>query len=168
MSATKTMAAAAAQPAPPQPTADAMIALAMAHLGEDYDFGADVPLDNGAWRGPWDCAEFASWLVYQMTGTVMGCTNNAAPLKTAEPYSGAWARDAEASARQVPLEKAGSTRGAVLVRKPRQGKIGHVAISRGDGTTIEAMDTNHGVAVGKIAGRKWDFCVKIEGIAYAA
>lgn len=150
------------------PTADDLIRLAMQHAGEPYDFGADVPLDDANWKGPWDCAEFASWLVYQTTGKVMGCTNNKASIKEVEPYSGAWARDAEASALQVPLTEASKVRGAVLVRKPRKEKVGHVAISRGDGTTIEAMDTLHGVAVGKIAGRKWDYCIKIEGLTYTS
>ena len=54
-----------------------------------------------------------------------------------------------------------------VYRKPRPGKTGHVAISKGDGTTIEAMDTAHGVAVGKIAGRKWDVCFKVPGLEYA-
>ena len=150
------------------PTADDMVKLAMQHTGEKYDLGADVPLDDANWTGPWDCAEFASWLVFQMTGTVMGCTNNAAPLKKVEPFSGAWAHDAEAlpAAQHVDLDLAGTVRGAVLVRKPRPGKIGHVAISRGDNTTIEAMDTLHGVAVGKVAGRKWDFCIKVPGLTY--
>ncbi|MBX9702119.1 MAG: hypothetical protein K2X74_21975 [Acetobacteraceae bacterium] len=149
------------------PTADDLVKLAMQHAGEKYDLGADVPLDDANWTGPWDCAEFASWLVYQTTGQVMGCTDNKAKLSKVEPYSGAWARDAASSTLQVPLDTAGTSRGTVLVRKPREGKRGHVAISRGDGTTIEAMDTAHGVAVGKVAGRKWDYCVRIEGITYA-
>lgn len=150
------------------PTADEMVRLAMQHVGESYDLGADVPLDKKNYTGPWDCAEFASWLVYQTTGQVIGCVRNDAPLKKVEPYSGAWARDAEASPNKLTPAQAASVRGAVLVRKPRQERIGHVAISRGDGTTIEAMDSAHGVAVGKIVGRRWDLAFRIPGLDYAS
>ena len=147
-------------------TADDLVKLAMQHVGEKYDWGADVPLGDENYTGPWDCAEFASWAVYQISGQMIGCTDNAAPLPQAEPYSGAWADDAEASPGQLTIEEAMQTRGAVLVRKPKNDKAGHVSISRGDGTTIEAMDTAHGVAVGKVAGRKWDICFKIPGLEY--
>ncbi len=30
------------------------------HLSEKYVFGVLVPTNNPNWRGPWDCAEFAS------------------------------------------------------------------------------------------------------------
>ena len=130
--------------------------------------GADIPLDSKKYAGPWDCAEFASWLVYQISGQVIGCTNNKSPIKKVEPYSGAWARDAEASNTKITPTQAIQTRGAILVHKPNNDKPGHVSISRGDGTTIEAMDTAHGVAVGKIAGRKWNVCSKIPGIDYNA
>ena len=149
------------------PSADELVTLAMQHVGEKYDWGADVPLEKKNYSGPWDCAEFASWLVYQISGQIIGCTDNKAPLKKVEPYSGAWARDAELSTTKITLAQAALVRGAVLVRKPKNEKPGHVSISRGDGTTIEAMDTTHGVAVGKIAGRKWDVCFKIPGVDYA-
>lgn len=149
------------------PTADELVKIAMQHVGEKYDWGADVPLDRRNYTGPWDCAEFVSWAVYQTLGQVMGCINNEAPLKELEPYSGSWARDAEALGIEITVEQAAKTRGAILVRKPRKEIPGHVSISRGDGTTIEAMDTAHGVAVGKIAGRRWDACCRISDLDYA-
>lgn len=148
------------------PTADELVKMAMQHVREPYDFGADVPLDKKNYSGPWDCAEFASWLVYQLTNRLMGCTNNSAPVNKAEPYSEGWARDGEKSGSTLTETQAANVRGAILVRKPRHGKPGHVSISRGDGTTIEAMDSANGVAVGKVLGRRWDVCFKVPGIDY--
>ncbi|GLH79183.1 hypothetical protein SSBR45G_40920 [Bradyrhizobium sp. SSBR45G] len=148
-------------------TADDMVKLAMRHVGERYILGADVPLDRAGYTGPWDCAEFASWLAYQMTGKLIGCVKNDVAVARADPYSDAWARDGERSGQIVLQNDAGHSRGAVLVRRPRNDRPGHVAISRGDGTTIEAMDHVHGVAVGNVAGRRWDICFRIPGITYA-
>lgn len=147
-------------------TGDQLVKLAMQHVGEKYDFGANVPLDQKDYSGPWDCAEFASWLVFQVSNEVVGCSDNGAELKKVEPYSGAWARDADHSRHKMTVEKAAKIRGAILVRKPRNDKPGHVSISRGDGTTIEAMDTAHGVAVGKVLGRKWDICFEVVGASH--
>jgi N-acetylmuramoyl-L-alanine amidase len=41
-----------------------LLALAETRIGEKY-VNVQVPKDNPKWHGPWDCAEFASWLVYQ-------------------------------------------------------------------------------------------------------
>lgn len=147
-------------------TADEMVKLAMQHVGEKYVFGADVPLDNNVYTGPWDCAEFASWLAYQMTGRLIGCVSDDVPVGKADPYSAAWARDGEKSGHVISQQDAAKLRGAVLVRKPRNDKPGHVSISRGDGTTIEAMDHVHGVTVGKVDGRKWDVCFRVPGVDY--
>lgn len=143
------------------PTGDELVKLAMQHVGEPYILGANVPLDNPQHRGPWDCAEFVSWAVYQISNTIIGCTDNAAQMHKLEPYSGAWARDGERSGILLSVEQVTATRGGILVRRPRHETSGHVAISRGDGTTIEAMDSKHDVTVGKIAGRRWDVCFRL-------
>ncbi len=69
-----------------------LLRLAEAHLGEKYE-NVLVPKDNPNWHGPWDCAEFASWVVFQKTGRLFGCTNNNANPAVAEAYSGAWVDD---------------------------------------------------------------------------
>ncbi len=148
-------------------TADDMVKLAMRHVGEKYIFGADVPLDRANYTGPWDCAEFVSWLAFQMTGKLIGCVKDDVPVGKADPYSGAWADDGQRTGHVMSPQEAGKLRGAVLVRRPRHDKPGHVSISRGDGTTIEAMDHVHGVAVGRVDGRKWDVCFKVPGLDYA-
>lgn len=143
-----------------------LVALGIKHVGEIYRLGAFAPKDNAKWKGPWDCAEFASWLVFQSTGVLVGCTNNMADPSRADAYSGAWARDAEASHRSVSIGQARATAGAVLIRRPAASGIGHVAISQGDGSTIEAHSQLRGVTKDQVDGRHWDLCMLVPGVAY--
>src|SRR5947209_1440452 len=53
-------------------TGDDVVALARRHVGEEYILGARAPMANAAWKGPWDCAEFVSWCVFQATGILYG------------------------------------------------------------------------------------------------
>lgn len=138
-----------------------LVALAATRIGEAYDLGADVPLDDANWHGPWDCAEFASWLYFQTTGKVFGCVDNESAIKRLEPYSMAWYRDARAAERTLTIDQAGRRLGAFLVRKERPGKRGHVAISTGDGKTIEAKSAAEGVTRGDVWGRVWDIAVAL-------
>ncbi|WP_439588309.1 peptidoglycan-binding protein [Hydrogenophaga sp.] len=148
-------------------TAQDLLKLAHRHLNEAYVLGAFAPKDNPNWKGPWDCAEFVSWVMFQTTGLLLGCTNNSDNPSRADAYSGAWARDAAAANRPVSIGQAKSTPGAVLVRKPAPKAIGHVAISRGDGTTIEAHSARLGVTNQSIDGRRWDAAMLLPLIEYA-
>jgi N-acetylmuramoyl-L-alanine amidase len=147
-------------------TSNDLVKLANKHLGEAYILGAFAPKDNPKWKGPWDCAEFASWLAFQTTGLVLGCTNNNDAPARADSFSGAWARDAAASQRTISIGQAKATAGAVLVRKPPPGGIGHVAISQGDGTTIEAHSAKKGVSNQQVDGRRWDVAMLVPLIEY--
>ena len=144
-----------------------LVKLGDRHRGEKYILGAFAPKDNPNWKGPWDCAEFASWLAFQCGGVLVGCVDNSKTPSAADAYSGAWARDAAVAHHPISIGQAKSTAGAVLVRKPPPGGIGHVAISRGDGSTIEAHSTARGVVSDKVDGRRWDLAMLIPGIAYA-
>ena len=86
------------------------------HVGESYILGAHVPLANTNWNGPWDCAEYASWLVYQTYGIIYGCGTT--KLASADPYSGYWADDANARGIKVSVAQAAATPGAFLIRLP--------------------------------------------------
>lgn len=143
-----------------------LVRLGDRHLGEAYKLGAFAPKDNPNWRGPWDCAEFASWLVFQCAGILIGCKDNAKNPAVADAYSGAWARDALAIHHPISLGQAKATAGAVIIRKPPPGGIGHVSISRGDGTTIEAHSAVRGVTRDKVDGRRWDLALLVPGITY--
>jgi len=144
----------------------AVVRLAEKHLGETYILGARVPLDSANWHGPWDCAEFVSWVAFQATGLVIGCTDDGANPSSAEPYSGAWARDAAHSPRMISIGQARGIAGAVLVRKPGQNGIGHVTLSRGDGTTVEAHSAARGVTNDVVDGRRWDVAMLLPLIDY--
>lgn len=143
-----------------------LVDLANTHRNEAYILGAFAPKDNPNWKGPWDCAEFVSWLAFQCTGSLVGCTNNLANPALADAFSGAWARDAQASHRAIAIGQARSTAGAVLIRHPSSNAIGHVAISQGDGTTIEAHSKLRGVTNDRVDGRHWDSCMLVPGIEY--
>jgi len=148
------------------PTANKFLELAASHLGEDYVFGAIVPMNNPEWKGPWDCAEFITYIVNSVTGVIYGSRNN-------DSYTGYWSEDAEHNkVIAIPLEKAVSTEGAILLRKPKPGMIGHIAFSDGKGNTIEARGKAFGVckyvalASDGSNSRGWDFGIKIPNIEY--
>ena len=65
--------------------------LAQTKIGQKYVFGVDVPTNNPNWDGPWDCAEFVTWVVYQVSGKLYGCVDNHNPANC-DAYTGAWAR----------------------------------------------------------------------------
>lgn len=148
-------------------TAARLLKLARTRLGEEYRLGALAPKANPNWHGPWDCAEFTSWCVYQVTGQLFGCRPRRGDPDRADAYSGYWAEDAEAGRLTISVGQAAATAGAFLVRKPA-GAIGHVVISAGDGTTVEAHSRRTGVIEGKLAGRRWDYGVLVPGIEVAA
>lgn len=146
-----------------------LLRLAETRLGEKY-VNVLVPKDNAQWHGPWDCAEFASWVVFQQAQRLFGCVDNQGDPSITEAYSGAWARDAR-NETLPPVSQAAAnvTPGIILIRKPPgPGRMGHVAISDGRGGTVEAAGSGLGVRRGTIEGRLWHFCAKVPGVDYAA
>jgi hypothetical protein len=146
-----------------------LLALAETRLGEKY-VNVQVPKDNRNWHGPWDCAEFASWLVYQAAGKLYGCVDDTADPALADAYSGAWVRDAVAGkVNAVTQREANGIPGAVLIRKPpAPGKMGHVAITDGRGGTVEAAGINLGVRRDRVEGRLWNYVATIPELAYSS
>jgi hypothetical protein len=143
----------------------ALLRLARAHLGEKYVLGAMVPRSNPEWRGPWDCAEFVSWCVYQLTGTLFGCRPKTKGPDVADAYTGWWMEDARKLRATIPISEAVATPGAFLLRVPAGGAVGHVVISAGDGRTVEAHSTKRGVIESTVHGRRWHTGVLVPGIA---
>lgn len=144
-----------------------IIDVGTSRVGQTYILGAVVPLDNPNWTGPWDCAEFASWCTYQAYGMVFGA-GRAAKISKAEPYSGHWYSEAQAKGRVISWKDALAIPGAVLVRAPTAGRIGHVAISMGDGDrTLEARGAAFGVDIfKKAAQRPWGIGCLLPGVDY--
>jgi N-acetylmuramoyl-L-alanine amidase len=140
--------------------------LAETRDGEKY-VNICVPKNDPDWHGPWDCAEFMSWLVYQVSGRLYGCIDNAGNPRTVEAYTGAWKRDSAAIGTRIPWRRAAGIRGALLLRyPPAAGKMGHIAVSDGAGRTMEAMGVNFGVRHGVVAGRVWHTGVLIPWLEY--
>lgn len=133
------------------------------HLNERYIFGARAELKNPDYKGPWDCAEFASWCVWQTYQILFGTTDwGGGP----DPYSGAWIDQARRAGTLISVEDAARTPGAILLRAKGEGLVGHVAISDGEGGTIEARGTRYGVVRAPVAGRTWHHGCHIPGVRY--
>lgn len=136
-------------------------------IGQKYVFGANVPLNNAQWSGPWDCAEFGSWCAYQAYGLVFGA-GRPKLVANAEPFSGHWYDEARKFGTVIAWQTALKSPGAVLIRKPAPGRIGHVALSMGDGDrTLEARSSRHGVGLfAGAAARAWTIGCLLPGVEY--
>lgn len=132
-------------------------------LGEEYDFGADVPLEQGdEYYGPTDCAEFVTENVQEVTGKIYGALRpkSANP----DPWTGAWYADMVAgNVIEIPVEQAIRTPGAILLRRTKDS--GHIAFSDGKGGTVEAMGSDFGVCRGK-ARNRFQYGILIPGVIY--
>ena len=157
-------------PSPVTPaTGDELIQLAQPHVGEKYVFGTNVPKDNPTWKGPWDCAEFVSWVVYQAAGILYGCEFDDGNPSTADAFTGYWGRDAQRYGKVVTVAEAAQTAGAAVLRLAVPGGLGgHIVLSDGSGGTVEAHGSADGVINGKLAARRWDYGILVPGITYTA
>ncbi len=148
-------------------TGTEMLKLAEKHINEQY-VNILVPKNDPNWKGPWDCAEFMSWLVYQLTNKLYGCVNNNGNPALTEAYTGAWERDSKKIGQRVPWQEAAAIPGAVLLRyPPAAGTMGHIAVSDGKGGTVEAMGKKFGVRRGSASKRGWDTGVLVPGFTYS-
>lgn len=55
-----------------------------------------------------------------------------------------------------------------MLRVPGTGRTGHIAISTGDGGTVEAHSAERGVSAHKATNRRWDYGVLVPGVGYLA
>ncbi len=106
---------------------------ALAQDGDKYVFGHEVDL-NDPNPDTFDCSELVQWACAQAGINIPDGTMNQ------EPYL-------QQKGAQISLQEAINTPGALLY------KDGHVAISLGDGRTIEAMGSAYGVKIGNANGR---------------
>ncbi|WP_437760865.1 GH25 family lysozyme [Sorangium sp. So ce1389] len=144
------------------PTADALCQKLLSQTEDRYIYGHEVRLTDPN-PSAFDCSELIEW----------GCAQLG--VKPAMP-DGSWvqARHVRAARLLMPVQTAIATRGALLFRfsgDPFAGgrpKHAHVALSLGDGRTIEARDTAHGVGVFPALERGWTHAGRIPGIDYGA
>lgn len=129
---------------------------ALAQTGDRYVFGAETNM-NDPNPSAFDCSELVEWAAHQAGVQVT---------------DGAWAQysslHGEGSA--IPVEEAIKTPGALLFSfssDPLTGrpKHAHVAISLGDGKTIEAMGDQYGVGSWQATPRRFQYAALIPGIA---
>ena len=150
------------------PSGAGMLQRARKHIGEPY-VNVQVPKDDPNWHGPWDCAEFVSWLVFQEAAILYGCEDDKAPPAKADAYTGAWKADLERLGKRVSVEEASATVGGIVLRyPPGPGKMGHIALCDGNGGTVEAKGRRYGVVADTVQGRGWDTGILIPGISYGS
>ena len=140
-------------------TGDDIVLLGDKHVGEPYVLGTLVPKDDANYKGPWDCAEFVSWLYYQTFGILYG-------TDTVNGYSAYWSRDANTLGQIITIEEAKSTPGAAILRLAGNGEVGHIAVSDGNGGTVEAHGKEDGITNSVVDGRRWDMGVLVPGVTY--
>lgn len=146
-------------------TGDDILARARAHVGEKYVLGARAPMANPSWRGPWDCAEFVSWCVFQTSGVLYGTQPRDDPM-LADAFTGFWAQQAQSGGHLIAAAEAARIAGAAVLRRPRPGAIGHIVISDGQGGTVEAHSSLRGVITSTLSGRRWDAGILVPGVRY--
>lgn len=145
-------------------TGASLVARARRLIGAAYAHDL-VPKDDADWKGPFDCAEFLTWLVYQETGVLIGCVDNQAPPAKAEAYTGAWRADMERLGLRVSVEEAAGTEGGILLRfPPDDQKMGHIVLCDGRGGTVEAKGARYGVVSDTVHGRAWDAGILLKGV----
>lgn len=127
-------------------TAEDFVQKALAQRGDRYVFGAETNLND---KNPdtFDCSELVQWAAHQAGVTVPDGTMNQVPFF-------------KQKGTQISVDQALKTRGALLYRP------GHVAISLGDGRTIEARGSAYGVNIFSAQGRGWTSGALIPGLKY--
>lgn len=144
-----------------------ILALSRKHIGEKYILGARTPMANAEWKGPWDCAEFVSWCVYQATGILFGVEPRNDPVK-ADAFTGYWGDQARQTGAVIPVNHAARISGACVLRMPQSGRVGHIILSDGMGGTVEAHSSARGVIADSLGGRRWDMGILVPGVRYFA
>jgi hypothetical protein len=142
------------------PSATRFVNLALSQDGDRYVFGHEVsPSDSNP--NIFDCSELIEWACSRLG------VNPTMP-------DGSWfqARHARNHGTLITIQEGIDTAGALLFKfggDPFTGarpRTAHVAISQGDGTTIEARSARYGVGQFTAQGRGWTHAALIPGLDY--
>jgi hypothetical protein len=146
---------------------ETVVGLALAQQGDRYVGNAEADPANPN-PSEWDCSELVQW----------ACDR--AGVTPAMP-DGSWIQQRWCSSQGqiIGVDQAIATRGALLFNHrdangnpvdpgPACPPHAHVAVSLGDGTTIEAMGTKYGVLVASARNRSWTAGALIPGCTYGA
>lgn len=149
-------------------TGQDLINIAETRKGCDYILGSLVPKNDADYKGSFDCAELVSWAVYQTIQKLYGCENdNASDPAKADAGTVYWTRDVQSGkVKAISISEARATPGAILLREAGDGLDGHIVISKGDGTTIEAKGHAWGVIDDQVDGRRWTTGILLSEIEY--
>lgn len=129
-------------------SANAFVSKALTRKGDRYVFGATRNTASNI--HVFDCSSLVRWALAQV-----GIPNFPMTTYSQKPYL---ARKGQS----ISVETAARTRGAVMYTR----SLGHVAISLGNGMTIEAANSRVGVVSYSARGRGFYYCYKIPGLRY--
>lgn len=124
---------------------DRFVSLALSQAGKRYVFGAEASPSN-ANPSAFDCSELVEW-----------CAARVGIQPKFPDGSGTQLAFCRSKGTIISVQAAINTKGALLFMP------GHVAISLGNGKTIEAMNPSSGVRQGNAAGRGWTAGARIPG-----
>jgi cell wall-associated NlpC family hydrolase len=131
-------------------TAEDFVTKCLQEEGDEYEMGAEadpgVPCTQ---TEEWDCSGLV-WTKLQELGIEDVPRSSTAQLN--------WCIEKKTT---MPLEEGVRTRGALLLRE------GHVAVSLGNGKTIEAMGEKYGVLIASATeGRTFTHAARVPGLSY--
>jgi hypothetical protein len=138
-----------------------VVSLALAQTGDEYVFGAQSPISDPD-PDVFDCSELVRWVCGRL---------GVKPTMV----DGSWLqyRHCAAHQRAISVPEGIAERGALLFRFSSSPLVGgrpssaHVAISLGDGRTIEARGRSWGVGSWTAHNRGWTHAALIPGVDYA-
>lgn len=135
-----------------KPHVSQFTALCMAQRGDKYIFGSETtPTDPNP--EAFDCSELVEWASRHLhVEMVDGSMNQRAYCQGHKTM--------------IPLAKARATRGALLFRDIAVTGVGHVAVSLGNGFTIEARGSAYGVGKFPFDNRGWTEAALHPGFSY--
>src|SRR5262245_34412100 len=129
------------------------VALCLKQAGERYVYGAEVKLDDPDPKGPWDCSELVQWATYRVGAAMPDGSLN--QLHFCQEHG-----------TTMPIRDGIDTQGALLF--VQKGSEHHVAVSLGNGQTIEARGKAYGVGSWNAPGRPWTHAARVPGLDYLA
>jgi cell wall-associated NlpC family hydrolase len=144
------------------PTSEEFVQKCMAQEGDDYVFGAETDPDDPD-PDTFDCSELVEWACARLEVDP--------PMPDGARFQ---ARHCQRHGTLIPVELAIQTRGALLFSfkggDPLRGQVptsAHVAVSLGDGNTIEARGSKYGVNIFDAReGRAWTHAGLVPGLDY--
>jgi cell wall-associated NlpC family hydrolase len=133
---------------------NAFVEKALSRAGTKYVFGQGRTTDPE--EDEFDCSGLVWWAATQTGYKYEGASNNTEGIFDFCSKKNTL----------ISIDQAIKTRGALLIRINYPNKINHVAISLGDGRTMEAQGTEYGVKVSNAAGRTWTHAAILPGMNF--